>query len=167
MIRFAIKQSKLSKSIPEHPRASWITPNLDALAQLFTVLWQKEFYQVKHAFIVLHHKIYFAIKQSNVETEHLRASSNILTDHKFACFSSTFDRFMAKWFLWCRKQCFIVFSSKNHFALKQSKIELNDPTASKSILSNPKFGCSRSIFDCFMTKIFYKVKTNNSLVFTS
>ena len=67
----AQKGQKLSWSIPEHPRASWPTPNLDVLAQLLTNLWQEEFYEVKTNFsLVFLHKIYFAINQSKFELHH-------------------------------------------------------------------------------------------------
>ena len=49
----------------------WPTPKLDALAQLLTLLWENEFYEEKTIFIVLLHKILFAIKRSKVELEHL------------------------------------------------------------------------------------------------
>ena len=49
------------------------------------------------------HKIIFAIKWLNVDLEHPRASESILTDPKFVCFNSNFDRFMAK----------IILRSKN------------------------------------------------------
>ena len=49
------------------------------------------------------------------------------------------------------------------FAIKWLKVELEHPRASKNILTNPKFVCFNSNFDCFMAKIILPNKNNDKL----
>jgi len=73
---------------------------MDVLTQILTVVWQREFYEVKNNLsLFLLRKILFAIKQSKFELEHPNLGSVRLLSGALGDSCSTFDCFMSKYIL--------------------------------------------------------------------